>query len=110
MNDTKSKPSRKPFEVGERVAVYDSGRRIVATVIGNQDPRLIVRAGTGPFPVWPQQCRRLKKRERRRVVLNIREYDKEIRGVKWADDDRWHLGLYYSDNPCIEFIEVRRRK
>lgn len=51
-----------------------------------------------------QQCRRLKKKTRRVVVLNIRPSG-EIRGAAWRGEP-CHLGAFYSDNTDVEFIEV----
>lgn len=58
---------KKTFSVGDRVAVYDNNERYVGMVMGFEKHLIKIRLNHNDYcrGFFPQQCRRLKKRERK---------------------------------------------
>lgn len=110
---------KKPFEVGERVAVYGHralafGVRVVGLIEAmDQDERRMYPTGVKvrdekysgqAYFAHPKQCRRLVKKERRRAWLSARAL-RDFPGRRITAD----LGGPGWDD-SIEFIEVRKGK
>lgn len=107
--------SKAPFNVGDRVMVYGSaqvGDQIngMAAVIANfcDDPEWmnVNIAGQRPLiTVHRKQCRRLVKKERKRVWIHANAASQNR-----VTDDGWSVFLEYpvcaAAGPWIEFIEV----
>ena len=99
------------FKVGDRVAVYEQGRRYVGEVEGWTQKMVHVRVEEqitetrdSLFYYHEKQLRRLKpkvKREPRRVWVTIRKSD----GFIFTAYDHFRTAID-KDNECIEFIEV----
>lgn len=95
----------KKFEVGERVALYAGDRWIGVIESIDVSGRLVVRITTGinnvpPFFVFPQQCRHLRKKERRTVWL-MRVGNSSTTGDRWQQCD-------YLTPDAVKFVEARK--
>lgn len=98
------------LKFGDRVAIYDSAVRRVGTVSADPNslraPGLYVRPDglSTSILVLPQQCRRLKKKEKRRVWID----------VNYASDAIYHgeatttITRDKRSLAQIEFVEVRK--
>lgn len=104
---------KRAFQVGDRVRVYgpygqgsvDTGR--VQELIG--EGLLKLKLDSDGYPVvHPKQCRRLVKRERRRVWITERKL------LELAIDPDGEVSAMISKakkvQDDVEFVEVRRRK
>ena len=107
------------FKVGDRVAIfgyhgsrlgsgnadfYARGTRATVVQVCN-DSEIIVKSGRSEFEIHPKQCRRLVKKERRRMWLDFDGGRNTIgNGVAYP---AYHAnyGGYYT-----EFVEVKRKK
>lgn len=90
-------------KVGDRVAVYTGGNRYVAEIADmlNDGTLRFERVGAiGSFYAHPKQCRRLIRRERRRVYIQENPATKEL-GFGWVDGR--------PGQGWVEFVEVRRK-
>lgn len=109
------------FKVGDRVAVYDNGHRQVGVVgqIGDTTGSKNIRVDAvksqlhSPWKFsWfhPKQCRRLIKRERRRVFIQ----EKDVPNNEQSDYPdvlvRPTRGTTYNLGRWVEFIEVVSKK
>lgn len=112
---------KNPFEVGDRVAVYTADGRFTGDIIGVFGVHCIrvdyhpgqINASTGGVVGWaqvnPKQCRRLIKRERRRIWISetalalLKKDDPAIQDNNWVSLER-----VLDDD--VEFVEARRRK
>ena len=99
------------FKVGDRVALYarnlvqDKMERVVCNVLEIDEKRGL-KLGTerGGFWFHPKQCRKLKKKERRRIwvlgnATEISNYQMQVRTVAPSSPEYW-----------AEFVEVRKKK
>lgn len=111
---------KKPFQVGDRVAVYGPGmlggvasgdgksqRRGAVIQVPNElnlYVHIVVRLdGGGDVAVHPKQCRRLVKRERRRITLYADSDGSAVWGkVVTAVGE-------FKPAERVEFVEVRRK-
>jgi hypothetical protein len=114
------------FKVGDRVAVYGhmahTGRRFVGVVAEKSrqtseqfrgDDYILVRPGRdkdGGYFCSPKQCRRLVKKERRRVWVGLRRY---VLGNGTYHDflearSELPTGNTADSKPWIEFVEVKK--
>jgi hypothetical protein len=108
------------FKVGDRVAVYDGGHRYegnileFSQVIGASSPYdcvVIRRVANGKtMSVHPKQCRRLGKKERRRVWMPQLNVDDMFKYPEYKD----YTAILYKEKregqSLVEFIEVRKKK
>lgn len=99
---------KKPLQVGDRVAVYQSGYRHVARVerVFTEDGSVAVKTTTNQeFIAARQQCRLLVKPERRRVWVSSKLFE---------SDQRLPHGMTGISRSFfegyIEFVEVRKKK
>lgn len=96
--------ANKTFSVGDRVRVYSGANIYIGAVSKTWSDGMVdvLRDDCVSASTWhSKQCRRLVKRERRRICLpesEVCEYAKH----------NWET--VKMDGPLIEFIEVRRRK
>lgn len=97
---------KKPFEVGDRVAVYDGGKRKTGKVSA-VDEMFGTLGVDYDLPdrrcfVHPKQCRRLVKRERRRALLSM------------SKDGEWSVDAFTGEFPKpgvqIHLVEVKARR
>jgi hypothetical protein len=119
--------SENKFKVGDRVAAYGyariagalsmscpylHGKRGVVKAVVSQDEILVSLADGTIFNIHPKQCRRLKKRERRRVWIRSDEFERVLSNLGFAtaahvwraDPDQGDAGSEY-----VQLIEVRRK-
>lgn len=112
------------FKVGDRVAVYggNSGKTLwvngkpgTIVCIFHNDGRLNVNFDDKKLgqarTFHTKQCRRLVKKERRKILVSISQTG-EIRGARMTVDTLGgtQLGNFFSDNDTVEFREVRPKK
>jgi hypothetical protein len=109
---------KKPFQVGDRVAVYGHERgklRQCGTVEGmkGEEPisfpdtiKVRIHPGCALY-CHPKQCRRLVKKPRRRVWIEESELGKSNHDV-WVQFDAGQLQVRAGEK-LVEFIEVRRK-
>lgn len=99
------------FKVGDRVRIYgfhidDAGHVMDRTIDEVCDNGLLGTDG-GEY-VHPKQCRRLVKRERRRVWVNV--YGGGMNYVAHPTQEVADRNALQSRVECIEMVEVRRKK
>jgi len=105
---------RKPLAVGDRVAVYWYDGRFTGEIDrisneGSTGPRYFIQFDTG-LAKWAhvKQCRRLVKRERRRVWIS------ESNLGNLAVHSQGHSVVVWKDKPmlddAVEFREVRKER
>lgn len=97
------------FIVGDRVAFYDLAKRHTGKVVANSTEKEVRVAvdGTGcDCLLAPQQCRLLKKKQRRRIWVNPENYD-----IKLQLTNRQAYLRFPGEqtNSWIEFVEVKKR-
>ena len=96
---------KKPFEVGDRVAVYQSGIRKTGSVFVIAGPFIKVRH-TEPDQLdmnyLPQQLRRIGKKKRREIWVDIANKI-EGRPGRWTYMDQM-------DKTWVRFIEAKTRR
>jgi hypothetical protein len=99
------------FKVGDRVRIYGANTQdgtITGTVVELRPDDWILVKYDGGMPSGmhkshhPKQCRRLVKKERRRVRLHYRG---SAVSVSWC----WPTHDPSNCDGCFEFIEVRRK-
>lgn len=95
---------KKPFQVGDRVRAYSWAAVYAGRVIRVEGDRVYLGLdGGGNLDFHPKQCRRLVRKERRRVWVKLpTDFHPQHRanGMVSVDPvDGW-----------VEFIEVRRKK
>lgn len=121
---------KKPFEVGERVAVYENASRWVGSIEADKgtvrgtflpDGVFWVRCDPSENEGAPnllaanaKQCRRLVKKKRRRVWIPQHCIDERydvmrVYQVRPAEISREPWEKPKDDGPLIEFVEVRKR-
>lgn len=92
---------KKPFAVGDRVAVYSKHERVVGTITDTDGTcnLMDIQLTDGSLRcVHPKQCRRLKPRtKRRRVYLDTAMADDPIYATRQHPDE-------------VVFVEVRPKK
>lgn len=103
------------FNVGDRVAVYDNGKRQVGFV-GKTEPSAqnirVDNVSSQQCDKWtfgwfhPKQLRRLKKREKRRVWV----LEDNMLTYKLGKMVGFDAMSFKPDAPCVEFVEVRKKK
>ena len=101
------------FKVGERVAVYWYDGRFtgaVEKIHANGSLQIVFDNFSYRKSAHPKQCRRLVKKERRRVWLPLKYVDRAP-----TDTENLTIGIYRSSIPptnpdWAEFIEVRSKK
>lgn len=100
---------KNPFKVGDKVAIYDGGMRIVGTIsrINNSDTVMLELYSSKEHFHW-KQCRRLKKKERR-VVWVAEDKSGNIHPSFWqATSDmptalrNWHFKRWVRFVECSE--------
>lgn len=91
------------FKVGQRIAVYDMGKRYVCTIKIINDSQTVTAnyENNKPFTclVHVKQCRLLKKKERRRIWVDMPSL--------YRSGDR-HIVYYEEQGGCVEFVEVKK--
>lgn len=90
------------FKVGDRVAAYINGQRVLGvleTLNPNNTFEFCADEYSSRRTVHPKQCRRLVKRERRRVSIYFGDKGTVVEG-----------GRQFEVGEEIDFVEVRRRK
>lgn len=101
------------FEVGQRVAVYENGKRIICRVFATEPelkvtptdlPLLPFGHGCGSFPVHPKQCRLLKKKKRKRIWIHMDAYFK----ASAMSRDIIGFSIEELHDTDTEFIEVKK--
>jgi hypothetical protein len=108
--------TRRPLEAGDRVRVYDNDGGHRGTVQYWNGESVWVKFDSDDRPIGdqmvvtgglrhPKQCRRLVKRERRRVwvALNKRNEIMSYMRIRPAAD-------WQPQYVCVEFVEVPRRR
>lgn len=110
---------KKPFEVGDRVAVYEGINKYRGPIdtVGNFQGADYIRIKDGKSisrEFHPKQCRRLVKKERRRFFVQRDEVDRIITDLKEKSPEDWEtyaldFSLRKLVDDDIEFIEVRRK-
>jgi hypothetical protein len=114
---------KKPFQVGDRVAVYGlDGNcelvRIKTTITGLPangqlylDEKDTVKTTVPRYDfsmAHPKQCRRLVKKPRRRVWVN--QYTEGVYGSAYAEQGAAeNAGRNSQGRELVEFVEVRRK-
>lgn len=90
------------MKVGDKIVIYNNGERFTALVAAlplGENQNIVVDNGRSPaFYVHPKQCRRLVKKERRRVWIHPSCIGK--------------VGGIYDSPPsydCLEFVEVKNK-
>lgn len=106
---------KEPLKVGDRVAVYDHGHRLVGkmAVLASSDNIIVVGSGMeAGLLVHYKQCRRLKpKRERRRVWVDFDFKTNEPFAVATTCEGLRYKWMMREDGRVRysrEFIEVRK--
>lgn len=98
----------KPFQVGNRVAAYTEGNRYTGRVLEIQEGTGLIKVRLdswyGDCTVHFKQCRRLVKRERRRIYVPKQDLDQGFHKV-----NAWHQPTPADPSAYIEFIEVLRK-
>lgn len=105
------------FKVGDRVAVYNSDldmpMRIITTLIilDQETGRFQIQYNKNYYWVHPNQCRRLKKKERRRIWIYPTIVDEILSDHPKESGYRTMVfNAPREDVGLIEFIEVRKKK
>lgn len=105
------------FKVGDRVAFYFHDRR-VGVVVSICGDRLDIQEGKGVFKgLFSKACRRLVKKERRRVWISQKNLEKARAYIGkpnggscvWCLTDPDYLKCEGGD-ALLEFVEVRKKK
>lgn len=100
---------KRPFEVGDRVAAYNCTKRYEGVVWSIDNRRwpttLVIETRDDVLSFHPKQCRRLVRKERRRVWVNMDHWD------YYKADNPAHAYLEEpQDTPgWVEFIEVKKK-
>lgn len=102
---------KKPFVVGERVAVYIAGTRSVGRVLallefGNLKIKCKPGEAYGYRIVHPKQCRRLVRKERRVIWISKEALGRLARDGGARTEVVSALRVIASD---VRFIEVRKK-
>lgn len=100
---------KRPLQVGDRVAVYHGGRRLVGVLVDDSMTNrtwLSCRidhpnGDSETFAVHPKQCRRLVKKERRRTTVEV-QYDGRLKIIA-------HSGPLLGIGEQYNLVEVRRK-
>lgn len=91
---------KKPFKVGERVAVYHGAARFVGHIKDIRNGTVLVEESYGESQFWhPKQCRRLVSKEKRRVWV-------EKQGYIFSNLNSLNL----KEGERVEFIEVKKSR
>lgn len=101
---------KKPFKVGQRVAVYNFGIRYVGTIFDVFKDGIDVAEDPDNkgMRVHPKQLRRLVKKERRRVWIPETSLPHDMIGK--CEDAAWVSADDRSKDGWVEFIEVKKPK
>lgn len=97
---------------GDRIRVYGHGPDLThvfdRTIVSINDEGYI--ETDGGENCHPKQCRKLVRKERRRILVNINQSG-GISGVCFKGKVKIEslLGDFYSDNDTVEFIEMKRK-
>lgn len=100
------------FKIGDSVAVYshELGRAVgrVVNIQPLKPPWVSVCFDTHTSVVHPKQCRKLVKKERKRIWINLNGCEKQI-GFPDATFAPTATFQDYSCNGWIEFVEVKKK-
>lgn len=104
---------KKPFQVGDRIAVYFGFERYTGTITEiRQDGFLkYVEDGRGDGALifaHPKACRRLVKRKRRELWVNILSTG-TVAGVFWSEEEA-QLQLLGAYERAVHFVEAPKQK
>lgn len=95
------------FKVGDRVAFYNEGYRFKGKISGADLNKVCVDTDGGKYYcVSPKQCRRLVKKERRRIWIPINSVP-----PNGSSRERCHINGFKpgDESLFIEFIEVKKK-
>lgn len=97
------------FQAGDRVRVYENAESILTGTVadlGGGKVRVLIEPHGASWVFHPKQCRKLVKKERRRVWIACRDSGLSVFGGKLVNP----AGIFRSPSPeFVEFVEVRRK-
>jgi hypothetical protein len=93
---------KKPLAPGDRVAVYSGLSRCIGIVESTTEGLALVRVGLNVRTYHVKQCRRLVRRERRRVWID----EPGLRKLETGQDEVWASTTAMPR--AVEFVEARK--